>query len=93
MLSQAEEQDMHFARGGGGPVTENYLYEGEDEPALTEALHASDDHLPEDHEAEARRTAPFFHAELLMNHRDPMLAKQNAVPQRFARRNTVSTSS
>lgn len=73
MLSHTEEQDMHIARGGGGPVADNFLYPEEDEPPLTEALHNSEDYLPDEQEARTRGPIPHFLPELLMNHRDPML--------------------
>jgi hypothetical protein len=72
MLSQAEEQEMHLARSGGGPGPENFLYDEEYPPEISEPHTMDADRLGGDHNANPRPTS-YFSPELLMAHRDPML--------------------
>lgn len=72
MLSEAEEQEMHLARSGGGPGFENFLYEEEYHSEIPEPHRVDADRLGRDHNADPR-PATYFSPELLMAHRDPML--------------------
>lgn len=73
MLSEAEEQAMHLARGGGGLGAENFLYGEEDHAEISETGRIDRDRLEEDHTSGVQGPTTYFAPELLMAHRDPML--------------------